>query len=153
MKIRTIQPIPGWPDYFAGSDGTIWSEKRSFRKQLRPQLQDGLTQTAPKYFFVVLRKSGKSYRRKVSRLVCQTFLGDPPPGKTCVLHGKKGSQVDSVDNLRWGSHQENMDDRERDGNQRKGEDSPTSKLTEKVVREIRRRHRDGETQISISLAL
>lgn len=51
---------------------------------------------------------------------------------------RNGDQIDNrLENLRWGTPQENADDRIRHGTQARGEDSAQAKLTEADVLEIR----------------
>ena len=49
----------------------------------------------------------KQFTRPVHRLVAETFIPNPD-GHNEILHGKRGHLCNSVDNLRWGTHQENM---------------------------------------------
>lgn len=54
--------------------------------------------------------------------------------------------------LAEGTVQDNADDRLRDGNQARGQDSARAKLTDDQVREIRRRRECGERQRSLARA-
>lgn len=60
-----------------------------------------------------------------------------------VLHGPAGKDDNSLVNLAYGTHKQNIDDHLRDGTARKGERHGRAKLTERDVREIRARARTG----------
>jgi len=65
------------------------------------------------YYTVQLSKGrGKTF--KVHGLVADTFLGPRPEGLE-TLHGKLGKEVNTVDNLKYGTHKENEADKVRDG--------------------------------------
>ena len=52
---------------------------------------------------------------KVAILVCEVFHGQRPFPKVEVCHGSLGQQCDWAENLRWGTHAENLADRSRTG--------------------------------------
>lgn len=76
----------------------------------------------------VNEQTGKAHKRKV--------LHRCPDGPNRLCCNPK--------HLAIGSDQDNADDRERDGNQARGERMGSAKLTEDQVVEIRRRHGEGE---------
>ena len=84
-----------------------------------------------------LSKNSKRKDFTISCLVAAVFIGPRPEGM-CVLHGPKGRDYHGVDNLRYGTHQENMLDRIRDGTDNTGERHPMAKLNKMQVRVIRR---------------
>lgn len=59
------------------------------------------------YYTVGLCKNGIQKRYKVSRLVAETFIPNPD-NKTCVDHINTIRTDDRVENLRWVTHKENM---------------------------------------------
>ena|SRR3990167_6312909 len=136
--MHALKPIPNYADYFADTNGTIWSRKvgGSSRKagdlrELRPSLN------THGYRFVNLRKDGHSYPRHIGRLVLETFCGLPPEGmETC--HGINGRLDDSLANLCWGTRSKNNgEDKHRDGTALFGEKNHNCKLTEMEVLQIR----------------
>lgn len=86
----------------------------------------------------------------VHHLVLFAFVGPRPEGFECRhLDGDPSNNF--VDNLRWGTHTENMEDRSKHGTLNvRGELNPNAKLTESDVREIRRRVASGETQHKVA---
>jgi len=98
---------------------------------------------------------------KVHRLVCKTFHGMPAPGQE-VLHKDGTRSNPRADNLRWGSHAENVEDmflhgvRTRKAPKAKrphaggGERQHLAVLTDEKVREMRRLSQGGENAASIA---
>jgi len=86
---------------------------------------------------VTLSLSGKKKILTVHRLVLEAFVGPRPPGMQC--RHLNGDRTDSrLLNLAWGTARENAADRIRHGTQSRGERQPAAKLTDSLVREIRR---------------
>ena len=85
---------------------------------------------------------GRHVVQSVHSLVLLAFIGPCPDGMEC-RHLDGDPSNNRLGNLRWGTPQENWEDKRRHGtvNVLRGEDCPYSKLTEGVVREIRRRYR------------
>ena len=103
------------------------------------------------YRTVKLHKDGEGKHFKVHRLVAAAFIGPCPEGQE-VLHGIAGILNNSVENLRYGTHSENMHDKKRDGTQPdwRGERGHFSKLTEQKVLRIRELLSAGVTQKEIA---
>lgn len=97
---ENVRPIPDYPGYLAFSNGRIYSELSG--KFLKP------SDNGEGYLKVCLVRDGKRTTQKVHRLVAAAFLG-PAEGRS-VLHGPGGSHDNSVGNLRYGTHMENMAD-------------------------------------------
>lgn len=138
--MKGLRPIPGRTFHFAGRDGHIYTTRFRGRAAFR-QLSE--------------HDSLLGYRRvsigdkkfEVHRLVALAFRGPRPPQyQVRHLDGVKTNNVPS--NLKWGTAQENADDRERHGRTARGERGK-SKVTERDVREIRRRVSRGEEQKKI----
>jgi hypothetical protein len=68
------------------------------------------------YRRVKLSKNGRYRRFGVHVLVALCFIGPRPTGYS-VLHGKEGKFVNTVENLSYGTHKQNMQDKKRDGTQ------------------------------------
>ena len=88
----------------------------------------------------------------VHHLVLEAFVGKCPEGMQCRhLDGTRDNNL--LENLQWGTHEENEADKEKHGTILKGEQHGRSKLTERAVREIRaiRKHL-GWTHKKIAIA-
>ncbi len=81
--------------------------------------------------------------KKVHRLVCFTFHGEPPSPTTQVNH-KDGIKTNNiVENVEWCTHQENMTHAKRNGLRPVGEATPHSKLKAQDIPVIRQLLADG----------
>lgn len=148
LELRTIS---GFPNYFAGSDGHIYSTKLGRLICLKA----GVVKNGRLH--VSLSKQGKSYQHYVHHLIAEAFLGPKPKG-LYVLHGPEGHLDNRPENLRYGTQKENMQDRKRDGTEILGQNHPNSKLSNLQVLEIRKLCHEGvllrkvAEQFNISLA-
>ena len=86
--------------------------------------------------FVALRKDGAGKRFTVASLVAAAFIGPRPEGML-VLHGDGVSTNNRADNLRYGTHVDNMDDARLHGTLTQGEKQWLAKLTAGEVKFIR----------------
>jgi hypothetical protein len=93
---------------------------------------------------VVLSKDGKSVTLLVHRLVALAWIRNPD-NLPFVLHSDDVPSNNKVGNLRWGTHQDNMDDMLRKGRGSKGETKGNVKLTDKKVLKIRKLRAQGWT--------
>jgi len=80
---------------------------------------------------------GRRVNGRIHRLVLQAFVGECPPGLEC-RHLDGDPTNNRVDNLRWGTHAENEEDRQRHGNIPCGSRNGQAKLTEEEAHEIMR---------------
>ena len=102
MMINNVEyrAIPGYPDYYAGYDGTIYSSKSD--KLRKPNIdRDG-------YLQVTLSSiEHKKISEGVHRLVALSWLPNPD-GKPQVHHKDEVKTNNSVDNLAWFTSKENI---------------------------------------------
>jgi hypothetical protein len=158
-------PVRYWriPDsqgaYVLGDDGSIYSRwrwqalggRKGFGSYLCNEwrrLRPGITTDG--YLLVNLKINGKISSYYVHQLVTQAAYGTPLPGEeVCHFDGVKTNC--DWRNLRWDSRQSNVADRVRHGTDQRGDKSSVALLTWPEVREIRRRHKNGETRKSLSL--
>ena len=123
-----LQPIPGWPDYYATDRGDIVSKKFGRTKTLKPYAWP-----ADSHQYVRLSKPGVNeggVKKWVHRLVLSAFHRPPKKGELCRhLDGSK--QNNAPRNLKWGRDAANAHDRL--------EHSGSAKLTATDVRSIRAR--------------
>lgn len=75
-------------------------------------------------------------QRRVSRLVCEAFHGEPQPGQE-VRHLDGDSANDHAVNLAWGTSAQNKADQKRHGTAPLGETHHNATLTDAQVAEIR----------------
>jgi hypothetical protein len=133
------RPLPGWPDYEVGSDGSVWSRKSrhpgGLARRLKPAKHNG-------YLVVGLCRRGEQRPRYVHRLVLEAFVGPRPAGTECRhLDGDRANN--RLENLCWGTKLENAADALRHGTRIRGSASPTAKLTEGVASAIRKLEASG----------
>ncbi len=130
----SYRPIPKFPGYCAGSDGSIWSCcKHGPGKKLGPTWHQLKQATGKgKYKTVHL---GKRNGRYVHRLVLEAFVGRCPRGMECCH--KDGNRTNNqIANLRWDTRSANHIDMHEHATSIVGEKNPTAKLNEESVRMI-----------------
>ena len=133
-----VRPIPGYPGYFAGRNGCIYSSLTqggpgvgwyagTSRKRLKPgRCGEG-------YLGVNIRGNGNGRSKKyVHRLVCLTFHGEPKPGQE-VCHQDGVRSHNSADNLRWDTRSNNHADKVKHGTAGLGEKRYNAKLTKELI--------------------
>lgn len=146
MKVRIVgiqhpnspgvefRDIPGFSDYHAGGDGSIWScrgrkinadgSKRWKRLRGYPSKVDG------RLAFMLIGDDGKPKPAQCAVFIALAFHGPCPNGMECC-HNDGNCQNNIPSNLRWDTRTNNMVDRIQHGTQ-------ATKLNEDAVREIRR---------------
>ena len=98
-----------------------------------------------------VRRNGVQVTRPVHRLVLEAFVGPRPRNMQC--RHLNGDPMDNrLANLKWGTIQENTEDKRRHGTVLRGEDLPASKLTEESARMIRLLVRVGFRREDVALA-
>ena len=141
------KPIPGYEGLYEVSDegkvrslNRVVTVKRGGSPGFSMQLQgkELICDTNPEgYKTAHLSKKGKVKTIKVARLVLQAFIGPCPEGME-TRHKDGNNQNDSLKNLTWGTHLENMRDRYMHGTYLTGEKHCRAKLNDFQVRIIRR---------------
>ena len=106
-----FMPVVGYEGlYEVGKDGTVWSLNYNHtgqRKQLSPVPHDKMG-----YLSVVLSKDGKQKTHNVHQLVLNAYLAKPSENLE-VLHINSGPADNRLENLAWGTHEENLNDPHR----------------------------------------
>ncbi len=141
MSEIEYRDIPELLGYRAGSDGSIWSDRlgKGWRQRKLHKFPKG-------YFALVVREGGKSKTFVAHRLILSAFRGPCPDG--CEARHLDGNNENNrIENLAWGTKQENFEDRSAHGTAR-----PGAKLTEADVSAMRLRRADGESFASIGRA-
>lgn len=97
------------------------------------------------YKHITLWKNGKPYMRRINRLVALYFIPNPD-NLPIVMHLDDDKLNNSYTNLKWGTHQDNMDDMTNKGRQAKlkGSENNFSILIEEDIPDIYRRAWSGE---------
>lgn len=112
--------VPGWPGYKVASRG---GHARSVPRRLANGREHGgglLAQTPDKdgYLTVLLCDAGREQRIPVHVLVLETFDGprpEPVSGERIEGRHLDGDQLNNdLENLRWGTHRENEQDKRRE---------------------------------------
>jgi hypothetical protein len=130
------QAIPGWEGFYEVSDhGEVRSLKRLSRcnsVHTGMRVMGGKILVAAKdghgYDHVHLSALGVIKSYKVASLVLLAFSG-PPAGGELGRHLNGNRSDNRLVNLIWGSHAENMADRDRHGTTAKGESRGMSKIS------------------------
>ena len=129
--------IPGWP-YVISNDGRVFRLRCGTWREVKQTLRKG-------YWCVALYDKPRSLKVGVHRLVLMAFVGTPLPNQ--VARHLNGKPLDNrLENLAWGTQQENSDDAIRHGTKARGSRMGKAKLTDVLVVEIRRRFAAGESQ-------
>ena len=98
-QIADMKPIPGFEDYLISKDGQVYSTKTN--KFFNP------SKTKDGYLKVALRANNKAYYFRVHKLVAMTYL-ENPNNLPEVNHKDFDRTNNSLDNLEWISHEDNM---------------------------------------------
>jgi hypothetical protein len=137
--------IPGCLGYRAGSDGTIWSCRvrgggrlNRLSNDWQERKQARTLKSGRWYRLVCLTINGKKTSRWVHRLVLEAFVGPRPMGMQCRHYPDPDGENNRIENLSWGTAQDNSDDKRECGRFVFGEAAGKAKLTEAQVLEIRR---------------
>lgn len=92
---------------------------------------------------ITLFKKTKRYLFGVHRLVAETFVKGRKSDHILVMHKDDDPTNNNYKNLKWGTHQDNEDDKCSKGRQARGESQGSSKLTANDVRKIRKLYASG----------
>lgn len=140
MKLAFGKNIPK-EEVWANIENEVPNHWISSNKQIGREVAQSINNG---YLRCSLRINNKQYRRFVHRLVLEAFIGPCPIGMECC-HLDDNPMNNNLENLKWGTHQENMNNRDY-----KGEKNPSSKLTEDQIKEIRKHAENKNPIIEIS---
>lgn len=104
--------IPGWPGYQASNMGRVRSS-RSSRSSSSPRVRKAAVATNG-FRMLSLRRDGKAYQKTVHSLVLLAFIG-PRPDVLETRHLNGDALDNRLSNLKYGTHDENMQDCLRHG--------------------------------------
>lgn len=106
------KPMPGFPDYRAGDDGSIWTIWYHGRRYPGVWRRKKLSINRWGYNFVKLSRDKKAHPMYVHRLILEAFVGRRPPGME-ARHLNGVPTDNRLANLCWGTHSENEADKAR----------------------------------------
>lgn len=133
--------------YWISNLGNVRSYKNNgFSPTQKPRTLKFNVRRGSGYRYVQLRRRGKTYMHKVSRLVAEAFL--PNPLDLPIVNHKDGVKTnDKTTNLEWCTQSHNLCHAYRTGLKIpvRGIDSKHAKLTEENVREIRKKYGSGSS--------
>lgn len=143
-----MKAIPGWPDYYAGTDGHIYSSKGKALRRLKPQKG---SDTCP-YLHVSLCRSGQRPKTlMVHTLVALAYLGYRPDG--LETSHKNGLHFDNRPvNLVYETRSENLNRRVQHGTSDRGVGNSRAVLTQEQADTIRYQwaNREFRTQAEVA---
>jgi len=106
LTLFDVRPVPGWEGlYDVTRDGRVLSLRRGHEVRLDPSGRDRT------YRRVELWRDGKRTRVLVHRLVAEVFIGPQPSPEHMVCHKNDQSDDNRVENLYWGTREDNEMDR------------------------------------------
>ena len=127
----SAKEILGFKDYMIDTDGSVYSNRTAKLKMLKHKI------IGNGYPGVTLTDShGKARNLTVHRLLATTFISNPE-NLPVVRHLNDNKLDNRLENLAWGTHQENSGDAIINGVMPRGEKNHKSKLEEDDVRLIR----------------
>lgn len=141
------RPVPGYDGYAVSNQGRVTSLDRKIRRigshgdigwwfYRGKILSPGLTSAG--YPHVQIGKGNYNYSGEdVHKFVALAFIGPRPSPDHEVRHYDGNPSNNRVENLFYGTYQEQYDDRVRHGRDNRGTKHYAAKLTEDDVREIR----------------
>jgi len=89
--------IPGYPGYFADTDGQIWSDRCGELRPMKSRIKDN------GYRQITMRLNGQSIDRHVHELVLTAFHGERPKGMVACHYPSPKRADCRPSNLMWGS--------------------------------------------------
>lgn len=120
MEVREWRSLAIVPSYEISNDGRVRRKTAGSNRKAGVLLRCNIgSEGYPEYR--LYDESGKHRAWLAHRLVALAFLPPPLPGQTFVLHGDDNRLNPRVDNLRWGTPQDNSDDAARNGRIPRGE--------------------------------
>lgn len=133
IELGVWKPVPEFANYLVSSDGRVLSVQKGYGWLLSP-----IRHKRTGHLYVFLYQDGHMYKRYIHDLVLSAWHREPVSGEEC-RHLNGNPEDNHLENLAWGSRQDNANDRVKHGRSLRGEKSPVHKLTEHQVLEIRNR--------------
>lgn len=112
----------------------IYDDLRTIKQTYKARVLNG-HKNKEGYTYFALSNNGKIYRYCIATLILTAFVGPRPQDKE-ACHNDGNNQNDTLSNLRWDTHQNNVNDRILHGTYKNGQDHHMAKLTEEKARDI-----------------
>lgn len=143
MKNEEWRKVPNFPAYSVSNFGNVRRDAKGGGAVVGRILK--FNPTLSGYLMVHLWKDKKPHPRLVHRLVAEAFIPRESEERKEIAHYDGNRSNNRVDNLRWATRSENMQDTKRHGTSVTGSKNPMSKLDESKVKDIKNRLRQGES--------
>ena len=137
MKYKTIKEYSGYRFYENGSVKTCLKQRSKKFIVTDKWREQKLYQNKSGYWCFNLKLKTSKKSKLVHRLVCEAFHGPAPADKPLALHSDGDSLNNHFENLRWGTHKENMADAAKHGTTTQGMKNHCAKLNDEQVIKIR----------------
>ncbi|ANJ65291.1 putative HNH endonuclease [Erwinia phage vB_EamP_Rexella] len=152
--VEIWKPIPGYAGYEASSLGNV----RSFRsangrgglKTIPTLLKPTLIKDKPYYQLTLALGNGSYQQVRLHIVILETFKGPRPSALHEGCHNDGDPSNNAESNLRWGTKEDNTEDRLKHGTQVRGEKSPNTKLTDADTVNILRALANGVSGIELA---
>lgn len=118
-----FKEIPNYSGYKIDKENNVWNFNRKKPRIMKPYLNG-------KYLKMRVRNSnGESKDVFLHRLILLANKGLPPSSKHITRHLDGNPMNNDIENLEWGTYQDNFNDAVKHGTRGLGEDHPSNKLS------------------------
>ena len=131
MNIEITKKIEGYENYTISSFGNVFELVK--KRFLIPSIQND---KGKHYYYINLRNEDGRKKYYIHRLIALSFIPNPN-NENCIDHINGNGLDNSIDNLRWVSHQQNMLNRKKQLNNTNFEFKGIRKSINKFYSEIR----------------
>lgn len=135
------KPLYNWPGYRVSNTGIVQTCKLR-RGGLTDVWRDMDCSIVKGHYRIQLSCNNQRQQRYVHELVLINFVGFAPPGMLC-RHLDGNGLNNNLSNLKWGTSQENSNDRVKHGNSPTGTKSNIATLSDGKVVAMRTLYRTG----------
>lgn len=150
------KPVVGLEEYYEiSSEGRVRTKPRVVmfggqKRHVSGAIRKPWRHKRDGHLYIDLYVGNVAHKRKIHRLVLEAFVGSAPEDSPQCRHLDGVPSNNNLDNLQWGTAQENADDMLRHGTRLHGEDHPQSLHTNEAVRQMREMYERGVTQTEIA---
>lgn len=140
-----FRPLPGWPNYLIGSDGTV-KNVNGHVKVPYPAKRGG-------YLCVSIWANNKGKLAPVHQLVAFAFHGPRPTPSHQAAHNDGNKLNCRADNIAWKTRAQNEADKLLHGTSNRGERNGQAISSVETVKEVKRLLRSGKRNRDIAAQL